>query len=201
MRRFLGTVVAVLAFVVTLPGQQAVRSFTFDDFSRLKRVADPQFSPDGVVAPVVISTPNLDENRHVASIHRVDVSSGKSQVIVNGEKAISVSFPRWAPNGQQIAYLATVPTTGQAEASGFRGLEPRAARPSRSPPHQAAFSRLAWSPDSRTIGFATADEPEKKPGYQRWNDSFEVQLNDQLPDHARRCRRRTCGRCRPAAAR
>ena len=40
------------------------------------------------------------------------------------------------------------------------------------------MQQTAWSPDSRTIGFATADEPEKKPGYQRWNDSFEVRLND-----------------------
>ena len=125
MRTFLGTVVAVLAFVVTLPGQQAVRKFTFDDFSRLKRVSDPQFSPDGASLLVVISTPNLDENRHVASIHRVEVASGKSQVIVNGEKAIGVSFPRWAPDGQQLSYLATVRHERPAEASGLRRLEPR----------------------------------------------------------------------------
>ncbi len=177
MRTFLGTVVAVLAFVVTLPGQQAVRKFTFDDFSKLKRVSDPQFSPDGASLLVVISTPNLDENRHVASIHKVEVASGKSQVIVSGEKAIGVSFPRWAPNGQQLSYLATVPTNGAPKPQVFvvssRGGEAKQVTTAPS-----GVQQTAWSPDSRTIGFATADEPEKKPGYQRWNDSFEVRLND-----------------------
>src|ERR1041384_5689819 len=37
--------------------------------------------------------------------------------------------------------------------------------------------QLAWSPDSRTIAFATQDEPEKMPGFERWNRSFEVTLN------------------------
>ena len=44
----------------------------------------------------------------------------------------------------------------------------------------SGVQQLAWSPDGATIGFATADVPEKKPGYQRWNDSFEVQLNFHL---------------------
>jgi dipeptidyl aminopeptidase/acylaminoacyl peptidase len=37
--------------------------------------------------------------------------------------------------------------------------------------------QLAWSPDSKTIAFATQDELEKKPGFERWNRSFEVTLN------------------------
>jgi len=177
MRTFLGTIVGLLALVVTLPGQQAVRRFTFDDFSRVKRVADPQFSPDGSSLAVVISTPNLEENRHVASIQTVDVASGNSQVLVNGEKAIAVSFPRWSPDGRQIAYLANVPTGGQPKAQIFV-ISNRGGTPKQISTAPSGVQQLAWSPDSKTIGFATADEPEKKPGYQRWNDSFEVQLND-----------------------
>src|SRR5262245_7645025 len=111
MKTVVGTAVAVLAFVATLPATQAVRRFTFDDFSRVKRVADPQFAPDGASVAVVVSTPNLDENRHVASLQRIEISTGTSQVIVNGDKAIAVSFPRWSPDGQQIAYLANVATS------------------------------------------------------------------------------------------
>ena len=39
------------------------------------------------------------------------------------------------------------------------------------------MQQLAWSPDSKTIAFATQDELEKKPGFERWNRSFEVTLN------------------------
>ena len=38
----------------------------------------------------------------------------------------------------------------------------------------SGVQQITWSPDGKTIGFTTTDDPEKKPGYQRWNDSFEV---------------------------
>jgi len=167
----------MLALVVTLPAQQAVRRFTFDDFSRVARVAEPQFSPDGNALAVIVHTPNLDENRYMASLLKVDVASSKSQVLVNGEKAISVSFPRWAPSGQQIAYLATVPTAGQPKPQIFV-VSSQGGESKQITTAPSGVQQLAWSPDSRTIGFATADQPEKKPGYQRWNDSFDVQIND-----------------------
>ena len=36
----------------------------------------------------------------------------------------------------------------------------------------------AWSPDGRTIAYATEDEPEKKTGPERFNDSFEIENDD-----------------------
>jgi len=177
MKTMFATLVTVLALVISLPAQQAVRRFTFDDFSRVKRVADPQFSPDGNSLVVVVSTPNLDENRYMGSLHRVDVASGKSQVLVNGEKAIGVSFPRWAPSGQQIAYLATVPTGGQPKPQVFV-VSSQGGESKQITTAPSGVQQLSWSPDSKTVGFATADELEKKPGYQRWNDSFDVQIND-----------------------
>jgi len=38
--------------------------------------------------------------------------------------------------------------------------------------------QFAWSPDGKAIAYATADEPEKKAGFERFNDSFEVAIND-----------------------
>ena len=90
----LATCVAVLTFVVVLPANQAVvRRFGFDDFSKVKRVSDPQFSPDGSALVYVVSTPNLDENRHMASLHRMAVAGGTAQLLVDGTKYVSVSFP------------------------------------------------------------------------------------------------------------
>src|SRR5205809_6418786 len=40
--------------------------------------------------------------------------------------------------------------------------------------------QIAWSPDSRTLAFATQDEPEKPAGFERFNDSFEVTLNTDM---------------------
>src|SRR5262245_42385194 len=170
--KLLVTCVAVLALVVSLPAKQAVRRFTFDDFSRVKRVADPQFSPDGASIAIIVSTPNLDEDRYMASIAVVDIATSKITTIVDGAKAISVSFERWAPNGQQIAYLANVMTNGQLKPQVFT-VPGKGGVSKQLTTAPSGVQQLAWSPDSKTIGFATADEPEKKTGYQKWNDSFE----------------------------
>ncbi len=113
----------------------------------------------------------------MASLDVVDIASGKLTTLVDGAKAISVSFERWAPDGQQIAYLASVPTAGQPKPQVFVvSSKGGASRQLTTAP--SGVQQLTWSPDSRTIGFSTADEPVKKDGYQRWNDSFEVRPND-----------------------
>ena len=175
--KILVTCVAILALVVTLPAQQTVRRFTFDDFSKVKRVADPQFSPDGQSIAIIVSEPNLDEDRYMASVAVVDIATSKMTTIVDGAKAIAVSFERWAPNGQQIAYLATVPTNGVPKPQVFV-VSAKGGASKQLTTAPLGVQQLSWSPDSKTIGFATADEPAKKAGWQRWNDSFEVQMND-----------------------
>ncbi len=176
----LATCVAVLTFVAVLPANQAVvRRFGFDDFSKVKRVSDPQFSPDGSALVYVVSTPNLDENRHMASLHRMAVAGGTAQLLVDGTKYVSVSFPRWSPNGRLIAFLSTGPVPGQPGSQIFV-IPSSGGDIKQLTTAQSAVQQIAWSPDSSTIGFAAADVPDKKPGYQRWNDSFEVQLNFHL---------------------
>jgi len=73
------TSVALLTFSAVLPAQQAVmRRFGFDDFSKVRRVSDPQFSPDGSTLAYLVSTPNLDENRHVASLYRIPQAAARN---------------------------------------------------------------------------------------------------------------------------
>ena len=177
-RTMLLTLVAVIVLAVSLPAEQAaIRRFGFDDFSKVRRVADPQFSPDGASIAYVVSTPSLEENRHVASLHRLEVANGRSNLLVSGAKYVGLSFPRWSPNGRQIAFLASV--VGQSTTQIF--TVPSQGGPAKQiTSASAGVQQIAWSPDSRTLAFAMADVPEKKPGYQRFNDSFEVQPNFHL---------------------
>jgi dipeptidyl aminopeptidase/acylaminoacyl peptidase len=174
-----GTIAVCLLAAGLAADQAAPRRFGFDDFSRVRRVSEPQFSPDGATIAVVVALPNLDENRHVASLHRVDVASGRMQQLVAGEEYVGVSFPRWSPDGREIAFLAAAKDARNSRPQVFV-VAAQGSTPRQVTSMTTGVQQLAWSPDSRTIGFASADEPEQKPGYQRWNNSFDVQPNFHL---------------------
>jgi dipeptidyl aminopeptidase/acylaminoacyl peptidase len=180
IRSVLTGLVAACVLVAALAAEQAApRRFGFDDFSTVRRVSEPQFSPDATAIAVLVSMPNLDENRHVASLHTVDVATGRLQRLVTGDDYVGVSFVRWAPNGKQIAFLAHAKGAKETRPQVFI-VGTQGGTPTQVTTMPTGVQQLSWSPDSRTIGFASADEPEKKPGYQRWNDSFDVQPNFHL---------------------
>lgn len=177
MRGVVATLVLVISFVVVAPAQVALHRFGLDDFSRVARVLDPQFAPDGHSIAVVVSKANLDEDRYDPALVLVDVEKGTSTTLVAGQ--IGLSSPRWAPDGRRIAFLATAPTAGAMKPQVF--VASAATGRARAVTTAAlGVQQFAWSPDGGTIAFATADEPEKKTGSERFNDSFEIAINDSL---------------------
>ena len=177
MRRLLLTALTCFVFLiggVVLPAQQVARRFTLDDFSKVARVSDPQFAPDGKSIAVVVSRPNLDEDRYDPELTVVDVATKASRKVVTG--LTGLNFERWSPDGTKFAFLANAGPAGaqklQVYVVASKGGVAKAV--SSSP---RGVQQLAWSPDSKTIAYATQDEPEKKAGFERWNRSFEVTLN------------------------
>jgi dipeptidyl aminopeptidase/acylaminoacyl peptidase len=175
MRRAIVTFIVALVWVTALPAQQAPgHGFGLDDFSRVNRVADPQFAPDAKSIAVVVSHPNLDEDRYDPDLVLVDVATRAQKKLVTGLPGLA--SPRWAPDGQQVAFLANAGTGTAAHLQVYvvavRGGQPKALTMA-----PRAVQQLAWSPDSKSIAYATQDEPEKKPGFDRFNDSFEITTN------------------------
>jgi dipeptidyl aminopeptidase/acylaminoacyl peptidase len=186
MRTILRTV-AVLSIASTLPAQR--HRFDLDDFSRITRVADPQISPDGKSVLVVVSHANLDEDRYDPELTLVDVATGKATTLVTGIPGLA--SPRYSPDGSMIAFLANVGATGPAMATAGGGghlqlfVMKVGGKPSAALTSAAhGLQQIAWSPDGKTIAFATADEAEKKTGPERFNDSFEIQVNDDFLSNA-----------------
>src|SRR3954465_2235365 len=178
---------ALLSIAATLPGQQ--HRFDLDDFSRVGRVADPQISPDGKSVLVVVSHANLDEDRYDPELTSVDVATGKPTVLVSGMPGLASA--RFSPDGQSIAFLANVGATRPAMAPAGGGghlqlfVMKLGGKPSKaltSAPR--GLQQLAWAPDGRTIAYATADEPDAKSGYERFNAPFEIQVNEDFPPNA-----------------
>jgi Tol biopolymer transport system component len=157
IRSFTIGLVAACVLVAGLAAEQvSPRRFGFDDFSKVRRVSEPQFSPDAATIAFLVSTPNLDENRHVASLQRIDVASGRMEQLVSGDDYVGVSFPRYAPDGNRIAFLAYAKGATTTRPQIFV-VSSRGGAPTQLTTTATGVQQLAWSPDSRTIGFATVE--------------------------------------------
>jgi dipeptidyl aminopeptidase/acylaminoacyl peptidase len=167
----------ILIGVVALPAKQVVRRFTLDDFSHVARVSDPQFSPDSKSIAVVVSHPNLDEDRYDPELTVVDVATKKSVTVVKG--LLGLNFERWSPDGTRFAFLANAGPAGAQHLQIFV-VPAKGGAPKQLTNNPRGVQQLTWSPDSKTIAYAAQDDPEKKPGFDKWNKSFEVTLNTNL---------------------
>jgi dipeptidyl aminopeptidase/acylaminoacyl peptidase len=166
---------AAAAALSAQPGQ--THRFGLDDFSRVARVADPQIAPDARSIAVVISRPNLDEDRFDPELVVVDVATSAQRRLVTG--LAGISSPRWSSDGDRIAFLANA-GAGPAAHLQVYVVSARGGQPKVLTAAPRAVQQIAWSPDSRTLSYATQDEPAKPAGFERFNDSFEVTLNTDM---------------------
>jgi dipeptidyl aminopeptidase/acylaminoacyl peptidase len=152
----------------------AANRFDLSYYPKMVRVSDPQISPDGKSIVIVVSRPNYEEDRHHAQLVLVDVASGSQRPLTHDRRG--VSSPRWSPAGDRLAFLsldaATKPQIFVMPMSGGDALQV-----TKSP---MGVQQFAWRPDGRMIAYAASDEPLKKSGEEKFNDSFEVGNNDFL---------------------
>lgn len=81
------------------------KALSFDDFIKIKRVTDPQLSPDGKQIAFVITVMDLEANKGNSDIWLVPATGGKPVCLVSGPNADY--FPRWSPDGKTIAFIST----------------------------------------------------------------------------------------------
>src|SRR5262249_52461930 len=155
----------------TVPAKTENRRFELDDLARVVRVADPQIAPDARSVVIVVSRANLDEDRYDAELVQVDVASGTRRTLAAGRRAIN--FPRWSPDGKQLAFLAMDGDGRGAHAQVFV-VPAGGGDAGQITTTTMGAQQVAWSPDGTSIAYTTADDPEKKSGPERFNDSFEI---------------------------
>jgi hypothetical protein len=85
-------------------GAPQQRPITFRDLISMRRISDPQISPDGKWVAYSISTPDLEANHSVKDIWLVstDGRGEPKQLTQNGGD----TRPRWSSDGKQLAYLS-----------------------------------------------------------------------------------------------
>ena len=98
MRRIL------LLLVVCAIGFAQKKPFDINALMELKRIGDPQISPDGKLVAFTVQTVDMAANKKPVQVWIVPLEGGApTQITHDGE---SNSRPRWSPDSKRIAYVS-----------------------------------------------------------------------------------------------
>src|SRR5580698_1924244 len=133
--------------------------------SKMVRVSDPQFAPDGKTLVAVVTRSDFEEDLNLAELVAIDIATGKERDLTHDRK--SVSFPRWSPSGNRVAFLAQ---DGDKHNQIFI-LDMAGGDAQQLTHHPTSIQQFAWQPDGSALAFAAANESPKKTGADRFDDA------------------------------
>ncbi|GAC1446423.1 MAG: hypothetical protein NVSMB56_04950 [Pyrinomonadaceae bacterium] len=149
--KLVSRLVYLFVFSITLNAftfAQTKHAMTFDDLIGVKRVGDPQISPDGKQVAYTINVISKEQNKGKRSIWIVSTTGSDARELIasNGNN----DTPRWSPDGARIAFLSTRDGAPQIYVADANGANPQKATNA-----PEGVGEFVWSPDGRMFAFAT----------------------------------------------
>src|SRR5918912_2599344 len=122
---------------------------TVQELLKIRRVADPQLSPDGRWVAYQITVPDVAANRSRTQIYLISTGGGEPKQLTSG--ASSASEPRWSPDGKALAFVTGGQVWTMDASAGDRRQVTNLSTGADGP---------VWSPDGKWIAFTSDVYPD-----------------------------------------
>jgi dipeptidyl aminopeptidase/acylaminoacyl peptidase len=145
-------------FAAAFAGAQSPHVFSLDDLAKMRRVSDPDLSPDGSRVAYEVHTTDPKEDRHETHIWMTTWDGRETVRLTSGKD--SESTPRWSPDGRYLAFLSS--RRDENEASQLWLLPRGGGEAEKITELPGGVDDFAWAPDSRRLALVVSDpEPEE----------------------------------------
>ncbi|HWK31760.1 MAG TPA: S9 family peptidase [Terriglobales bacterium] len=159
MRRLLLALVLTSIALSGSPFAQSKRPFTFEDMMQLRRISDPQVSPDGKWVMFSAQDVNLDANTKTNHLWIVPLAGGEAKPLTSG--ASGEDRGRFSPDGKKVAYLSSRDGGTQVWVQDFDGANGQlSGDPKRITNISTEADGELWSGDGKYIVFASSVYPD-----------------------------------------
>ncbi len=151
-------------------------NFTAEMLFSMKRISDPQISPDGKHVLFTMKEPVIEENKFHTNIYLVSTEGGEMKKLTSDKSKDYNAV--WSPDGKMIAFISNrSDETPQAFTMTVKGDKLKQITNM-----ENGVANLAWSPDGKYISFTSEVkmEPSLAEIYPEYPEA-KIRIYDKLP--------------------